>query len=853
MTVLLEMDFPKEDMEGVEAMEYPSAGFQEFDMKESLSATQLKLKKKLEKKKKSGGFETLGLSLPVFRAVKRKGYRIPTPIQRKTLPLILAGYDVVAMARTGSGKTAAFLIPMIEKLVEHSNNAGARAVILSPSRELALQTFKFCKELSKYTDLKIAILVGGDSMEAQFEQLAGNPDVIIATPGRLMHHLSEVEGMSLRTVEYIVFDEADRLFEMGFAEQLRQIMSHLGESRQVLLFSATLPRLLADFAKAGLRDPHLVRLDVESRISPDLQLSFFTVRHDEKPAALVHLVREVIPAEQQTIVFVATKHHVEFLYELLKTEGIDISVVYGSMDQAARKIHIAKFRAGKTKLLLVTDVAARGIDIPLLDNVINYDFPPKPKLFVHRVGRAARAGRTGTSYSFVTSEEMPYVLDLHLYLSKGIRPAPLEEAIVADREKVMADLEAASKRGETIFGRMPQSVLDFGMDRLREVISNNDDLIGLQKAAKNAYKLYVKTRPPAALESAKRAKGFAREGLHPSLRQQLRNVEAEVAAFTERLKAIRPRQTVLEAEAEAAKGKNKNVPIAQVVEIMKRKREVHEHVIAAAAQQRAAAKAFEKSREDTTEATAEEQPTMKRRRKGAKDTSDVKQKLIPKSYRDEEFFIEAVPRNRHMEAGLSVQGGDGFGRSRMDTEVLDLIADDAAGVQKQNATYHWDKKNKKFVKLNKGEQVTASGKIKTESGSKVNAGNHGLYKKWKERSHMHVPTHGEADDAPGALDGAPTSSRGGRGGRGGRGSSRGDSRGSLPNANVKNELRGVEEVRKERQKKAMRSARGGGKGGRGGGGGSGRGGGRGGSGGGRGRRGSSRGGRGGGRGGRGRK
>lgn len=163
-------------------------------------------------------------------------------------------------------------------------------------------------------------------MEAQFEQLASNPDIIVATPGRLMHHLSEVEGMSLRTVEYAVFDEADRLFEMGFAEQLRQIMSHLGETRQTLLFSATLPRLLADFAKAGLRDPHLVRLDVESRISPDLKLAFFTVRHDEKPAALVHLVRELIPADQQTIVFVSTKHHCEYLFELMKTEGIDMSV-----------------------------------------------------------------------------------------------------------------------------------------------------------------------------------------------------------------------------------------------------------------------------------------------------------------------------------------------------------------------------------------------------------------------------------------------------------------------------------------------------------------------------------------------
>ncbi|CAK9276295.1 unnamed protein product [Sphagnum jensenii] len=746
-------------------------------MNETLSATQLKIQKKERKKAKSGGFETLGLSLPVFRAIKRKGYRIPTPIQRKTLPLILAGYDVVAMARTGSGKTAAFLIPMLEKLKGHSTKSGARAVILSPSRELALQTFKFCKELGKYTDLKMSILVGGDSMEAQFEELARNPDVIVATPGRLMHLLSEVEGMSLRTVEYAVFDEADRLFEMGFADQLRQILSHLGETRQTLLFSATLPRLLADFAKAGLRDPHLIRLDVESRISPDLKLSFLTLRHDEKPAALLYLVRDLIPAHQQTIVFVSTKHHVEFLFELMKSEGIDLSVVYGAMDQAARKIHIAKFRARKTMLLIVTDVAARGIDIPLLDNVINYDFPPKPKLFVHRVGRAARAGRIGTAYSFITPDEMPFVLDLHLYLSKGIRPAPLEDDVVANEQKVLTEVDNAIDRGETVYGRFPQSVLDYGMDRLREVVSNNTELTALHKAAANAFRLYAKTRPAPSLESSKRSKGLPREGLHPRLREKVRNVEAELAAFTERLKAIRPKQTVIESEAEAAKGKHKKIPIAEVVEIMKRKRAVHEHVITAAQQQKAAAKAFEK---------------------------------LPKSYRDEGHYIDAIPSNRHMEMGLTVKGGEGFGPSRMDTEVLDLIADDESGVQKQKSTYHWDKKSKKFVKLNRGEKVSASGKIKTESGAKVNAGNRGIYKKWKERTHMHVST---VEHGTGSWRGGRGGLGGGRGhggsrGRGGRGSSLGRSKDSVPNASVRDELRGVEEVRKHRQKKVMKHSSG---------------------------------------------
>eukprot|EP00850_Spirogloea_muscicola_P025112 SM002212S07080 [mRNA] locus=s2212:8:1801:- [translate_table: standard] len=373
------------------------------------------------------------------------------------MPRLLAGADVVAMARTGSGKTAAFLLPLLQRLRAHVPGPGARAVVLSPTRELALQTFKFVRELGRYTDLRAVVLVGGDSMEAQFEALAGSPDIIVATPGRLMHHLSEVEDMTLRSVEYVVFDEADRLFEMGFAEQLRQILARMPESRQTSLFSATLPALLAEFARAGLRDPQLVRLDTETKISPDLQvqplanphghasatqgglcvsslrwkLAFFTVRRDERTAALLHLVHEVVPAGQQTIVFVSTKYHAEYVAELLAAEGVAVSVVYGAMDQAARKIHIAKFRARRTALLVVTDVAARGIDIPLLDNVVNYDFPPRPKLFVHRVGRAARAGRLGTAYSLLTRDELPFLLDLHLFLSKGLRPAPAEDEVAA--------------------------------------------------------------------------------------------------------------------------------------------------------------------------------------------------------------------------------------------------------------------------------------------------------------------------------------------------------------------------------------------------------------------------------------
>uniref|UniRef100_H2ZC89 Uncharacterized protein n=1 Tax=Ciona savignyi TaxID=51511 RepID=H2ZC89_CIOSA len=329
------------------------------------------------------------LSHSVFKGVIRKGYKVPTPIQRKCIPLILSDKDVVAMARTGSGKTAAFLIPMFEKLQVTQSGAGARALLLSPTRELALQTFKFVKELGKYTSLRTACILGGDSMSEQFSAMHENPDVIIATPGRLMHVLVEME-LRLSNMHYVVFDEADRLFELGFQEHLREILRRLPEDRQTLLFSATLPKQLVEFAKAGLNDPTLVRLDLDSKLSD--QLKVFSARFFYYSISVCELFQHCIThynsvSVSQSVVFVPTKHHVEYVKDVLQLLGMSCSYVYSSLDQTARKINIAKFRNKKTMVLIVTDVAARGLDIPMLDNVVNYSFPAKSKLFVHRVGK----------------------------------------------------------------------------------------------------------------------------------------------------------------------------------------------------------------------------------------------------------------------------------------------------------------------------------------------------------------------------------------------------------------------------------------------------------------------------------
>ncbi|KAF5196803.1 Dead-box atp-dependent rna helicase [Thalictrum thalictroides] len=760
-----------------------------------------KRREKQKKKSKSGGFESLGLSPNVYNGIKKKGYRVPTPIQRKTMPLILSGLDVVAMARTGSGKTAAFLVPMLEKLKQHVHQGGVRALILSPTRDLALQTLKFSQELGRFTDLRTCLLVGGDSMEGQFEELARNPDIIIATPGRLMHHLSEIEDMSLRTVQYVVFDEADSLFGMGFAEQLHKILTQLSESRQTLLFSATLPSALAEFAKAGLRDPRLVRLDLDTRISPDLKLTFFTLRNEEKHAALLYLVREQITSDQQTLIFVSTKHHVEFLNILFQAEGIEPSVCYGDMDQDARKIHVSRFRARKTMLLIVTDVAARGIDIPLLDNVVNWDFPPKPKIFIHRVGRAARAGRTGAAFSFVTAEDMPYVLDLHLFLSKPIRPAPTEEEVLKNRDGVFAELDDIIANGETVYGRFPQIIIDRVSDSVREIIDGSTELLTLQKTCANAFRLYSKTKPLPSKESIRRAKALPREGLHPLFKNDMRGSELTALVFSERLKDFRPKQTILEAEGEAARSKHLQGPSSQWVDVMKRKRAVHEEVIKLVQQKRSSDQVDLAKEVDSESAVSEE--------KGKKGRGSKRKAT---NFKDEENYISSVPTNQHLEAGLSVRGNEGFGSSRLDDAVLDLVADDAAGCQKQKSVYHWDKKAKKYIKLNNGDRVTASGKIQTESGSKIKATKTGIYKKWQANTHNKVSFRGTNTDGGNAeMD------KGFAGNRQRRGDNRnfkgGDNRNfiggnkhRIPNAHVRSELKNPDQVRKNRQQQANRTS-----------------------------------------------
>ena len=306
-------------------------------------------RKKASEKKGQGGFQSMGLGQNVFKAIVRKGYRVPTPIQRKVIRICMAGRDCVAMARTGSGKTAAFLIPMLERLHEHNAAFGARGVILSPTRELALQTSKFATELGHFTNLRSVLITGGESLDEQFAALQANPDIVVATPGRLMQHLQQTD-LGLSRVQMVVFDEADRLFEMGFADQLREIMMRTPDECQTCLFSATMPKAVAEFTRAGLNEPAVVRLDTETKVSENLTVTFFTIRSEQRDGALLLAANSLLKNRDndvndprapksnnsdQTIVFVSTRHHVEWVAHILQKGGFTVNMVYGAMDQAS--------------------------------------------------------------------------------------------------------------------------------------------------------------------------------------------------------------------------------------------------------------------------------------------------------------------------------------------------------------------------------------------------------------------------------------------------------------------------------------------------------------------------------------
>ncbi|KAA0201697.1 hypothetical protein HAZT_HAZT002340 [Hyalella azteca] len=546
------------------------------------------------KKHKQSAFQALGFSQAVCDGIRKTGYRCPTPIQRAAIPAILGGQDVFAMARTGSGKTACFLLPMFEALKAHSARSGARALILVPTRELAVQTLKFAVNLGKFTGLHCVLVVGGESMDQQFNALHQQPDIIIATPGRLMHVCVEME-LRLDNVQYVVFDEADRLFEMGFREQLEEILARLAVNRQTLLFSATLPKMLAEFAKAGLNNPAMIRLDKDDKLSEALQVAYFSVQNNSKLHLLLFILQHVIKFNEQVIIFAATQFQVQFLEQALEKCNFPSAYLFSDMDPTSRKINAAKFQTKTVNILIATDIAGRGIDIPSLDYVINYDFPPNAKTFIHRVGRAARAGKSGVALSFVAVEEEPFLWDLSRFLGRSVlfspkietgakNPVPLD----MNPQNLVQNTSCAPEKNDEKtkpsvewnfhFGKVPQEIISEECDMVAK-LEEDTELMYLKRKSDNAYQMYRRNCPKPtreALKEMKLSRQIISMGDHPLLVKSFQknfyfttcnldeNLLQQRKKLMEELKNVKPKKTIFEIGVTGMRDRAK---------VMKKKRE----------------------------------------------------------------------------------------------------------------------------------------------------------------------------------------------------------------------------------------------------------------------------------------
>ncbi|KAL3121062.1 hypothetical protein niasHT_005322 [Heterodera trifolii] len=754
--------------------EHAEVDFEDEGDYEQLNANQNR------KQKKAGGWQSMGLDHSVFKGILRKGYRQPTPIQRKAIPLVCDGRDLVAMSRTGSGKTAAFVVPLLQRLKQRDAR-GIRALLFSPTRELALQTFKIVKELGRFTGLYCACLIGGDSMDEQFNALHQHPDILIATPGRLLHLVVEM-NLKLQTVQFVVFDEADRLFELGFADQLKEILKRIPDSRQTLLFSATLPKMLVDFAKAGLSDPELVRLDVESKLSDKLSMAFALCRQVEKLPVLLNLCRVLCKQKKKTIVFCATMKHVEHVVAVFQEANLDPAYLFSQLDPVARKQNIARFRNDECFLLVVTDIAARGVDIPLLDFAVNFHFPPKPKLFVHRVGRVARAGKTGTSVSFVSPDEMPYLVDLFLFLGRPLQFVP--------SDKIGGDIfNSWNKNTDSVLiGAFPDTMAHLETEFLRSIEQNSIDIMDLQRKAENAMAKYQRTRQQPSAESVRRVKAefrhispgphpfFGDPVLFPDLALEQRTVDPTAISgqtVLAQLKKWRPNQAIFE---------------------------LHNTLGGAGTM---------KSKECQTLTSKGLNRTQQR-----------------KAEERAEHFVDYVPTDANTERGLALRGneadgvGDAFANAAREATV-EMGADDEKGMYMDSKRKMWDRKRKKFVSAEKGQPKVK--KMRTEEGTLLPVSyNSGRYEKWKKNQRLDSKRY-QSEEQEETEERQKEKGAGNRrrmkGGGGQRFDKRGanvardrrfmsnkktasDGKATTSNGGGKNELRNIDQIVKARRKKS---------------------------------------------------
>jgi len=374
-------------------------------------------------------FDQLGLSADLLRAVQELGYVTPTPIQERAIPSVFAGRDLLAAAQTGTGKTAAFALPLLQHLAEEQPNPrGSRAprlLVLVPTRELAAQVGQSFEDFGRHLHQRTLLIFGGVSPRPQLDALRQGVDIIVATPGRLLDHINQ-RAVDLTKVRRLVLDEADRMLDMGFIRDIRRVLAALPPKRQNLLFSATFSEEIRTLANGLLRDPLTIEVAPRNAPAELVEHRVHLVEQGEKRAVLSHLLRE--GATPQTLVFTRTKHGANRLADQLTKDGIECAAIHGNKSQNARTKALADFTDYKVQVLVATDIAARGLDITELPQVVNYELPHVPEDYVHRIGRTGRAGAAGQALSLVASDEKDRLRAIERVLGRKINVLPLDRS-----------------------------------------------------------------------------------------------------------------------------------------------------------------------------------------------------------------------------------------------------------------------------------------------------------------------------------------------------------------------------------------------------------------------------------------
>ncbi|PHS04066.1 MAG: ATP-dependent RNA helicase RhlE [Kordia sp.] len=370
-------------------------------------------------------FESLGLSVALVKAVEKKGYTEPSPIQEKAIPLILEGKDVLASAQTGTGKTAGFTLPMLHRLAAENKwkRRPIRALVLTPTRELAAQVYENVREYSEYLDIESMVIFGGVNQKPQIRTLRSGVDVLVATPGRLLD-LHSQGALSLGKVEFLVLDEADRMLDMGFLRDIKKVLELVPKERQTLLFSATFSREIKSFASSILRNPVSVEATPENTTAEKVDQKVYRVDKGKKTELVIKLIND--GHWKQVLVFTRTKHGANKLTEKMGKAGISAAAIHGNKSQNARTKALDGFKKNKVRVLVATDIAARGLDIPLLPHVINFELPNIPEDYVHRIGRTGRAGASGEAISLVCGEEREYLKSIEKLLGERMATTSID-------------------------------------------------------------------------------------------------------------------------------------------------------------------------------------------------------------------------------------------------------------------------------------------------------------------------------------------------------------------------------------------------------------------------------------------